>query len=100
MDTLRIFLPFIGIGLVYFLLIMFLKTKFKISYLTGMWLPLGLVVLFIALSIYARLNPQPGSWSDLISAALASVLFVTLATYVVAWGIVTLVGKRNQSKNR
>ena len=94
MDTLRIFLPFIGIGLAYFFIIMFLKTKFKISYLTGMWLPLGIVIIFIALSIYARLNPQPGSWSDLIGAAMASVFFVTLATYVAAWGIVTLVDKR------
>lgn len=94
MDTLRIILPFVGIGLVYFFIIMFLNKRFHISYLKGLWLPLAIVVLFFALAMYARLNPQTGSWNDLVFAAMTSVFAVSLLTYVVAWGVVTLVSRK------
>ncbi|TFG83941.1 MAG: hypothetical protein E4G74_00390 [Erysipelotrichales bacterium] len=94
MDNLNIFLPFIGIGLVYFFIIMFLKAKFHISYLKGVMLPLLIVGVFLVLLIYTNMNPQPGSWNDLVFAAMAAVSFVSLMTYLVAWGIVTLLHKK------
>jgi hypothetical protein len=94
MDTLRIFLPFVGIGFVYFLIIMFLHKKFRVSYLTGLWLPLSIVVITFGISLYAQFRPQAGSWNDLAFAAMTAVFGVTLATYVVAWGIVTLLHKK------
>lgn len=100
MDTLRIFLPFVGIGLVYFFIIMFLNKKFRVSYLTGLWLPLIIVVISLALAIYARVNPQPGSWNDLVFASMTGVFGVALLTYLAAWGIVSLVQKKNSSLNR
>lgn len=95
MDTLRIFLPFIGIGFVYFLIIMFLNKKFNVKYLTGLWLPLAIVVVTFGIAVYSQINPQPGSWNDLAFAAMTAVFGVTLATYVAAWGIVTLLNKKN-----
>jgi len=95
MDTLRIFLPFVGIGLVYFLIIMFLNKKFHVRYLTGLWLPLAIVIISFGISIYAQIRPQAGSWNDLAFAAIAAVFGVTLVTYLVAWGVVTLLKKKS-----
>jgi hypothetical protein len=95
MDTLRIFLPFVGIGFVYFLLILFLNRKFHVRYLTGLWLPLSIVVVTLAIAVYSVFNPQPGSWNDLAFAAMTAVFSVTLATYLAGWGIVTLLHKKN-----
>jgi hypothetical protein len=95
MDTLRIFLPFVGIGFVYFLLIMFLNKKFHVRYLTGLWLPLAVVLITLGVAIYSVLNPQPGSWNDLAFAAMTAVFGVTLATYLAGWAIVTLLHKKN-----
>jgi RsiW-degrading membrane proteinase PrsW (M82 family) len=94
MDKYFIFIPLIGIGLAYFTIIMFLKKTTKITYLTGLWLPLVLVVVLFALSFYAQINPQPGSWNDLVFATLTSVMAVILATYLIAWGITVLVQKK------
>jgi hypothetical protein len=94
MDTLRIFLPFVGIGLAYFLIIMFLNKKFHVSYLNGLWLPLAIVIVTFAIAMYSQFNPQPGSWNDLAFAAMTAVFGVTLATYLAAWGIVSLLHKK------
>jgi hypothetical protein len=94
MDLFRIVLPFIGVGLVYFLIISFLKKKFNISYLKGMWFPLILALVLFGFAMYAQINPQPGSWNDLVFAALTSVSLVTLATYLIAWAITALVQKK------
>ncbi len=95
MENLRIFLPFVGIGLVYFFIIMFLNRRFHVKYLHGLWLPLAIVVVSFVLAMVARINPQPGSWSDLIFAAMTSVFLVTLLTYLAAWGVVTLLQKKS-----
>jgi len=93
-EALRIYLPFIAIGFVYFLIITGLKKKFRIGYLKGLWLPLGVVILFFGLAVYARVYPQPGSWNDLVFAAMTAVLTITLATYVVLWLVVSLFSKK------
>lgn len=93
-ETLRIYLPFVIIGVVYFLIVTGLKKKFRIGYLKGLWLPLGVVILFFGLAVYARVNPQPGSWNDLVFAAMTAVSTLTLATYVTLWLVVGLFSKK------
>lgn len=95
MDTLRIFLPFVGIGLAYFLIIMFLNRKFRVKYLSGLWLPLAIVIVTFGIAIYSLINPQPGSWNDLAFAAMTAVFSVTLATYLACWGVAVLLHKKS-----
>ena len=87
------------IGLVYYIVVYLLSKKFKFKIIHGLWLPLGLNILFFSLFIYSSYT-EPSGWTSLGYLIFFILALSILLMYLATWGIHSLVQyliKKNQS---
>jgi len=84
------------LGLVYYVIVYFLSTKFKFKMIHGLWLPVLLNLLVIGLLIYSS-NTDTTGWASLGYFIMLVLTLGILLIYLLSWGIHTLI-RRNRNK--
>jgi hypothetical protein len=84
------------LGLVYYVIVYFLSTKFKFKMIHGLWLPVLLNLLVIGLLIYSS-NTDTTGWASLGYFIMLILTLGILLIYLLSWGIHTLI-RRNRNK--
>lgn len=86
------------IGLVYYVLVYFLSSKFKFKMIHGLWLPVLLNLMVIGLLIYTS-NTDTSGWAALGYFVLLILSLGILLVYLASWAVHTVIRsmrKRNQ----
>ncbi len=83
------------IGLVYYVIVYFLSTKFKFKMIHGLWLPLLLNVFVIGMLIYSS-NTDTTGWAPLGYFILLILSLGILLIYLLSWGLHTLIRKNRK----
>ena len=83
------------IGLVYYVIVYFLSTKFKFKMIHGLWLPLLLNVFVIGMLIYSS-NTDTTGWASLGYFILLILSLGILLIYLLSWGLHTLIRKKRK----
>lgn len=83
------------IGLVYYVIVYFLSTKFKFKMIHGLWLPLLLNVFVIGMLIYSS-NTDTTGWASLGYFILLILTLGILLIYLLSWGLHTLIRKNRK----
>ncbi len=83
------------IGLVYYVIVYFLSTKFKFKMIHGLWLPLLLNVFVIGMLIYSS-NTDTTGWASLGYFILLILSLGILLIYLLSWGLHTLIRKNRK----
>ena len=83
------------IGLVYYVIVYFLSTKFKFKMIHGLWLPLLLNVFVIGMLIYSS-NTDTSGWASLGYLILLILSLGILLIYLLSWGLHTLIRKNRK----
>jgi len=83
------------IGLVYYVIVYFLSTKFKFKIIHGLWLPLLLNVIMLGILVYSSFTDTIGWWTS------AAIIFFVLSLgilliYLLSWGLHTLIRKNRK----
>ena len=84
------------LGLVYYVIVYFLSTKFKFKIIHGLWLPVLLNLLVIGLLIYSS-NTDTTGWASLGYFIMLVLTLGILLIYLLSWGIHTLI-RRNRNQ--
>ena len=84
------------LGLVYYVIVYFLSTKFKFKMIHGLWLPVLLNLLVIGLLIYSS-NTDTTGWASLGYFIMLILTLGILLIYLLSWGIHTLI-RRNRNQ--
>jgi len=84
------------LGLVYYVIVYFLSTKFKFKMIHGLWLPVLLNLFVIGMLIYTS-NTDTTGWASLGYFILLVLTLGILLIYLLSWGIHTLI-RRNRNK--
>ncbi len=84
------------LGLVYYVVVYFLSTKFKFKMIHGLWLPVLLNLLVIGLLIYSS-NTDTTGWASLGYFIMLVLTLGILLIYLLSWGIHTLI-RRNRNR--
>lgn len=84
------------LGLVYYVIVYFLSTKFKFKMIHGLWLPALLNLFVIGMLIYTS-NTDTTGWASLGYFILLVLTLGILLIYLLSWGIHTLI-RRNRKK--
>ncbi len=84
------------LGLVYYVIVYFLSTKFKFKMIHGLWLPVLLNLLVIGLLIYSS-NTDTTGWASLGYFIMLVLTLGILLIYLLSWGIHTLI-RRNRNR--
>lgn len=83
------------IGLVYYVIVYFLSTKFKFKMIHGLWLPILLNVFVIGMLIYSS-NTDTTGWASLGYFILLILSLGILLIYLLSWGLHTLIRKNRK----
>ncbi len=84
------------LGLVYYVIVYFLSTKFKFKMIHGLWLPVLLNLFVIGMLIYTS-NTDTTGWASLGYFIMLVLTLGILLIYLLSWGIHTLI-RRNRNK--
>lgn len=84
------------LGLVYYVIVYFLSTKFKFKMIHGLWLPLLLNLFVIGMLIYSS-NTDTTGWASLGYFIMLILSLGILLIYLLSWGIHTLI-RRNRNR--
>ena len=84
------------LGLVYYVIVYFLSTKFNFKMIHGLWLPVLLNLLVIGLLIYSS-NTDTTGWASLGYFIMLVLTLGILLIYLLSWGIHTLI-RRNRNQ--
>lgn len=83
------------IGLVYYVIVYFLSTKFKFKMIHGLWLPVLLNLFVIGMLIYTSYTDSTG-WAALGFFLLLILTLGILLIYLLSWGLHTLIRKNRK----
>lgn len=83
------------IGLVYYVIVYFLSTKFKFKMIHGLWLPVLLNLFVIGMLIYTSYTDTTG-WAALGFFLLLILTLGILLIYLLSWGLHTLIRKNRK----
>lgn len=86
------------IGLVYYVLVYFLSSKFKFKMIHGLWLPVLINLIVIGMLIYTS-NTETSGWAALGYFVLLILSLGILMVYLASWAIHTLI-LYNRKKSR
>ena len=84
------------LGLVYYVVVYFLSTKFKFKMIHGLWLPVLLNLFVIGMLIYSS-NTDTTGWASLGYFIMLVLTLGILLIYLLSWGIHTLI-RRNRNR--
>lgn len=84
------------LGLVYYVIVYFLSTKFKFKMIHGLWLPVLLNLFVIGMLIYSS-NTDTTGWASLGYFIMLVLTLGILLIYLLSWGIHTLI-RRNRNR--
>lgn len=83
------------IGLVYYVIVYFLSTKFKFKMIHGLWLPLLLNVIMLGILVYSTYTDTTG-WGTLAAIIFFVISLGILLIYLLSWGLHTLIRKNRK----
>lgn len=83
------------IGLVYYVIVYFLSSKFKFKMIHGLWLPVLLNLFVIGMLIYTSYTDTTG-WAALGFFLLLILTLGILLIYLLSWGLHTLIRKNRK----
>lgn len=93
MEGLYVYIWPVLIGIAYFALITLLNKFKRLSYKSGFFLALILILVFLGI-VWVVASQEPSGWVGLGLIIMAMVSGVALAAYVLCWLVVSLVTRR------
>jgi hypothetical protein len=93
MEGLYVYIWPILIGAAYFAIITILKKYTRFGYKFGFFLALALILVFLAI-FYVLASQDPSGWIGLAMIIMSIFTAVILATYLLAWLVVSLISKK------